>query len=253
MTDVTTNIINKNLKLKKITDPYNIWIIDNCFDSNIISQINEDWPRDYNKHWYNTRDKINASLNILEHGVFGINDIQLMPRVVREFFKKINSQTFVDELVHILNIEPLVLDYDMRWSGMRSMLQGSYQLIHSDARQHVETKYTKHLTCLLYLNENYNKDNDEGCLEIWDDKMETCCYEIEPIANRFVVFENSDTSYHGVPCVKSERRMLTCSILKKEYVSARSKALFVRRPTDSIEVENISKYRLNEVDISHKK
>lgn len=243
------NILNKSLKLNKITNPYNIWVIDNCFDTDTISQINMNWPCDLKKNWYKTRDFIGDSKNILEHGIFGINDTKLMPKFIKEFLQKIHTQRFVNELVHILNIEPLIVDSHMRWSGLRTMVKGSFQLIHSDARQHSETGYIKHLTCLLYLNDDYNKKLDEGCLEIWDDEMEKCHYEIEPISNRLVVFENSNTSYHGVPCVKSDRRMLMWSILKKEKITDRTKAFFVRRPDDLVEIDNIASNRLNEKDI----
>ena len=243
------NILNKCLKLKKITNPYNIWIIDNCFDTDTISQINTNWSYDL-KDWYQTRDLINNSKNILEHGIFGINDPELMPSFIKEFLQKIHTQKFIDDLVHILSIEPLIVDSHMRWSGMRYMNNGSFQLIHSDARKHSETGYIKHLTCLLYLNECYNKSRDEGCLEIWDDRMKKCCYEIEPISNRLVVFENSNTSYHGVPCVKSERRMLMWSVLKKEKSLNRTKALFVRRPGDPVGIDSVALNRLNEKDIT---
>ena len=119
---------------------------------------------------------------------------------------------------------------------MRTMMPNSFQLIHSDARKSPESGMRKEITCLLYLNENYNKENDEGCLEIWSDDMLTRTHEIEPISNRFVAFLNSDTSYHGVPNVKAERRLITFSILTDNSSTDRFKALFVARPEDPVEV-----------------
>jgi hypothetical protein len=101
----------------------------------------------------------------------------------------------------------------------------------------------------MYLNEKYNKQKDEGCLEIWNDDMTIRTHEIEPSANRLVVFLNSDTSYHGVPVVKFERKFITFSILKKGNVTERSKALFVARPTDSdeIKVEGIKRSQVGDI------
>ena len=78
--------------------------------------------------------------------------------------------------------------------------------------------------------------------------MNTCTHKIEPISNRLVVFLNSDTSFHGVPVVKSERKAITFSILKDGEVTKRSKALFVARPNDPEEVksEGIKRSQIND-------
>ena len=131
----------------------------------------------------------------------------------------------------------------MRWSGLRVMEPNSYQLIHSDARQHPNNILTKELTCLFYLNENYEKESHEGCLEIWDDTMTKRTHEIEPLDNRLVIFVNSETSYHGVPKVLKDRKAITFSIMSKNKSSSRNKALFVARPTDSDEISNLGKER----------
>ena len=121
----------------------------------------------------------------------------------------------------------------MRWSGLRIMLPNSSQKIHSDARIHPINNLRKEITCLLYLNKDYDRIKDEGCLEIWDDDMQRCMHEIEPVNNRLVLFLNNDMSYHGVPLVKSERKAITWSILSNKAASSpRSKALFVSRPQD---------------------
>jgi len=144
----------------------------------------------------------------------------------------------------IIGINNLVADKSRNWSGMRTMLPNSYQLIHSDARTHPKNGLRKELTCLFYLNEDYNRDRDEGCLEIWNSDMTERALEIEPLNNRFIIFLNSDTAYHGVPVVKSERRAITFSILKDGVSNGRTKALFVPRKEDSEEIKDIANKRL---------
>ena len=105
-------------------------------------------------------------------------------------------------------------------------LPNSFQAIHSDARKHPENGLRKELTCLLHMNEN------SGYLEIWNDDMSKCVHQIKPIKNRFVIFLNTDTSFHGVPKVKTVRNAITWSILKDMKSSDRTKALFKSRPND---------------------
>lgn len=242
------NITSNKQIINRIDNPYKIWIIDNFLNDDVIKNILKEWLPNDHKNWYKTRDVINGKKNILEQGMLGINNPELMPDYIKSVVQYLHTQEFTDYLTNLLNIESLICDKYMRWSGMRVMLPDSFQLIHSDARKHTETGLTKHLTCLLYLNENYSKSKDEGCLQVWDDNMKVCTHEIEPISNRLTVFVNSDTSYHGVPIVKSDRKAITFSILKNEENTNRTKALFVKRPNDFDLVELEGLDRLKEKD-----
>lgn len=226
--------INKNCTINVIDDPYPIWIIDNIFSKEILDKILENWPID---GWHSGYTSVNDKTNILESGMRGISKYELMPPYIQSFVKDLHSQEFTKIIEEITEIKGLISDESLRWSGLRMMLPGSYQLIHSDARQHPINGLRKELTCLLYLNKDYNKEKDQGCLEIWNDTMSECVHQIEPLFNRMVIFLNSDTAYHGVPRVLSERKMITFSILKDASSSTnRSKALFVPRPFDNEEV-----------------
>jgi len=231
------NIINTDLNIQKIDNPYKVWVIDNFLKEDAIEAINKAWPSDEDESWHSGHVMVDGETNILEQGVKGISKIDKMPQYIGEVSEYFHSQEFTDEIGKLLEVEGLVPDKAMRWSGMRVMPPNSFQLIHSDARKSIETGLRKEITCLLYLNENYNKQNDEGCLEIWNDEMTVRTHEIEPISNRLVAFLNSDTSYHGVPVVKSKRKFITFSILKEGSTGERSKALFVARPTDPVEVK----------------
>jgi Rps23 Pro-64 3,4-dihydroxylase Tpa1-like proline 4-hydroxylase len=243
------NILNNNLKVEKITDPYNIWIIDNFLKEDILQNIIKVWPSSDDESWHKGHTMIEGKTNILEQGMRGISKLEKMPEYIAKIVKYLHSKAFTNKIEKLLKIDDLTPDSTMRWSGMRTMLSGSFQLIHSDARKSPETGLRKEITCLLYFNENYNKEKDEGCLEIWNDDMSICTHEITPSLNRLVVFLNSDTSFHGVPIVKSERRAITFSILKEGEATKRSKALFVARPNDSeeIKLEGIKRSQINDI------
>lgn len=227
-----TSLINDTYSCLYINYPYPLWIIDNFLQQDILEKILAEWPEETDSRWNRGHDTINGKPNILEQKMLAISKKEDVPSITSEVMNYFHSDQFCQLLSTITKIDGLIPDLSWRWSGLRTMLPDSYQLIHSDARLNPETGYRKELTCLLYLNNNYNKERDEGCLEIWTDDMKQRTHEIEPIANRMTVFLNSDTAYHGVPLVKSTRKALTFSILKEGDVGKRSKALFVKRPSD---------------------
>jgi hypothetical protein len=243
------DILNSKLKVEKIKNPYTIWVVDNFLKEDTFQTIMEAWPSSGDISWHHGHTTVNGEYNILEQGMRGISRTEKMPEYIGKVVEHFHSEEFTSKLVKLLEVEDLIPDVAMRWSGMRAMLPGSFQLIHSDARKSPETGMRKEITCLLYFNKQYDKQRDEGCLEIWNDDMTACTHEIEPLPNRLVVFLNSDTSYHGVPTVKSERRAITFSILKNGSTTERSKALFVARPTDSEQVkhEGISRSHIKDV------
>ena len=175
------------------------------------------------------------------HAISKIDDV---PEYTAKVLNYIHTDEFTNRMSEITNVNDLITDSSMRWSGLRTMTPGSFQAIHSDARKNPETGLRKELTCLVYLNDEYNKERDGGCFEVWNDDMTKCVHEIEPIDNRLVIFLNTDKSYHGVPEVKFERKAILWSILKDaELTDDRSKALFVSRPTDSDEIGKLGKER----------
>lgn len=234
----------QNLIIKKIYDPYPVWIIDDFLPENLANKVLENWPKE-NEGWNSGHSVINGKKNILEQGMKALSSLTFMPEFYKEFIKDLNSEKNMKLYEEITGIKDLIFDKHFRWSGLREMEPGGYQLIHSDARQHPETGFTKALTHLLYFNkENYNKEKHQGCLEIWSDDLLELKAEIEPLHNRMVIFLNTDKSYHGVPKNNTHRKMITFSTLTSDLCYDRSKALFVsRKNIDSDEISQIGKKR----------
>jgi Rps23 Pro-64 3,4-dihydroxylase Tpa1-like proline 4-hydroxylase len=236
-------MISQNYKIDEISHPYKIWVIDNFLDEINLSRIKNSWLQIEDNKWHHGYKDLNGKENKLESGMKAISDINKMPLYLQKTLKYFHSDDFIEIISNILKIDNLLPDETMRWSGLRIMEPGSFQLIHSDARKHPNNNLTKELTCLFYLNEEYKKDSHEGCLEIWNDTMTERVHEIEPIDNRMVIFVNSEESFHGVPMVLKERKAITFSIMSLNDRSTRSKALFVPRPNDSNEILQLGKER----------
>lgn len=230
------NILNPNLTINKIQNPYTVWAIDNFLSEDAIKKMSDNWYEPKDEAWHKGHSKVNGKQNILEQGMRGVSKLEKMPKEVSEVASQLHSQDFTNQIGELLDIDGLISDKAMRWSGMRTMLPGSFQLIHSDARLSPESGLRKELTVLVYVQPSYKEGRDTGHLEIWDDNMSECVHKIAPRYNSAVIFLNSDTSYHGVPDVNFERRAFTFSILKDAEATKRSKALFVARPNDSEEV-----------------
>ena len=223
--------------------PFDIWIVDDFLNQRELQRIKDNWPRLNDERWHGGYEYIGGEKNILEYGMMAISKIELIPKSIRKIFEFFYSDIFIEKLQKMTDTYNLV-DDKMQWSGLRCMLKDSYQLIHSDARTNPKTGFKKEITCLLYLNENYDRKRDEGCLEIWDDGMENIEHEVEPIDNRLLIFRNSDTSHHGVPKVYSERKALLFNYCKKEKIADRTKAFFKARESDDKNIDKIALKRL---------
>ncbi len=237
------NLINPNFQIEHLKTPYDIWILDNFLQIDILEQIKKEWPDINSDKWHKGHEYIDGRKNILEQGMRSISKLAEVPTFTSKVLKYIHTKEFTKVLSNIVKKTGLIPDESFRWSGPRVMVPGSFQAIHSDARKNPETGLRKELTCLVYLNEDYNSKVDKGHFEVWNDDMTKCVHKIEPLNNRLVIFHNTNKSYHGVPEVNFERKAILWSILKDAESENRSKALFVARPDDSDEISKLGKAR----------
>jgi hypothetical protein len=82
--------------------------------------------------------------------------------------------------------------------GLHQIERGGYLKIHADFNRHPKFKLERRLNLLLYLNENW-KEEYGGHLELWNREMTHFVHKILPTFNRCVIFNTTDTSYHGHP------------------------------------------------------
>jgi hypothetical protein len=215
--------------------PYRYTVIDNFFSKESCNKFLNSYPSMDDKRWYRFRDTFHGEENVFEKGMMGISNLTDMPKVASNVITALNSDHFIEILNQITGLS-LVKDTHNdigQWAGMRAMLPGGYQSIHSDARKHPHLGLEKRITLVGYLNKDWVPQH-KGYTEIWNDTMSECVDRVAPLYNRILIFENTSTSYHGVPEVSNYRKSFLTSYLldSDEFHETRPKARFMKRPNE---------------------
>ena len=213
--------------------PFRHLVIDNFYKEDVLENLLNDFPDIDDERWFRFREKVGKFDNIFEKKMNAISKPEDLPAFSLCFLSLLNSLDFCEVLENITGIEGIQPDPHWHYTGLRINDPGACQLIHSDAVFHPHLKKRKILTVMSYLTKNW-KEEDEGCLEIWNDEMTECAHSIAPVFNRVLIFENTETSYHGVPKNNHRRKAVTMSYLLDEKEEKRWRALFVKRPEDKL-------------------
>lgn len=195
------NQLNREFNLLK--KPFKYIVIDNFLVDSVAKKLHDNFPNKDSDLWIVDYDDKGNPIKFVKDNPFekmllGISKKENFPKVFDQIFEFFNTNTFLDFICNITGIENLVVDKTGRYAGLRGMLNESIQLVHSDAVLHPVTGLEKRITCLIYLNEDWDLEKG-GCLEIWNDNRTKIVEKILPIFNRMVIFECTKHSYHGVP------------------------------------------------------
>ena len=109
-----------------------------------------------------------------------------------------NDHVFLDFLEKLTGIKGLIADPHFFGGAFHQILPGGKLDIHADFNRDERRGLDRRLNVLLYLNEDW-QEAWGGTLELWDRDMSHCVQRIAPVLNRCVVFNTTDSSYHGHP------------------------------------------------------
>ncbi len=119
------------------------------------------------------------------------------PEPVRKLHEILSSEEFIRMVGEVTGIDGLVADPALVGAGMHVMGSGGRLDVHVDFNRIKDRDLYRRLNILVFLNERWEADWG-GRLELWDEDVKECQHSIVPEANRCVVFETSEHSFHGV-------------------------------------------------------
>ncbi|MBK8706044.1 MAG: 2OG-Fe(II) oxygenase [Saprospiraceae bacterium] len=119
----------------------------------------------------------------------------------------IKSPAFIQWLEQVTQIDDLSLPDDHRGAGVHQGRNGSFLDIHVDFSVHPILNLHRRLNLLIYLNKNW-KPEYGGLLELWNEDVSVLEKAVLPGFNRAVIFETTETSYHGYDVITIPRKRI---------------------------------------------
>jgi len=161
----------------------------------------------------------------------------------------LGSAEFIEDLSEMTGISGLKLDEEFRGAGLHAGLQGSVLDVHADLTYLEDRGWYRRVTVILYLNKDWQPEFG-GSLELWNAKMTRAETTIVPVANRMVVLENTNASFHGYSPVKlpAERADDTRNCLIAHYYTSERPAdlIITSGPRTLVNAEEVISKKMSE-------
>lgn len=117
---------------------------------------------------------------------------------VRTLFYSFNSKPFIRLVENITGIKGLIPDPYFLGAGFHQIRQEGHLSVHVDFNHHKPMNLERRINLLIYLNKDWREEYG-GQLELWDADMKNCVRSFVPTYNRCVIFNTTESSYHGNP------------------------------------------------------
>jgi hypothetical protein len=139
-----------------------------------------------------------ADVGRLQEHKFAFRDVTRFGPRSKELLSALNGKPFLEFLGALTGIEGLIPDPYLSGGGFHQLVRGGLLAVHADFNVHPVMRVYRRLNLLLYLNAGWRTEWG-GDLELWPQDMSAPSEVIAPVFNRLVVFNTTETSYHGHP------------------------------------------------------
>jgi hypothetical protein len=125
-----------------------------------------------------------------------ITDQTRFPPAVRRLSDFLAEPAFLADLSALTGIPNLLADETLFGGGMHMTGPHGRLDVHVDFNLLDNILYRR-LNLLVYLNPEWD-ESWGGQVELWDREVQVCATSLSPVLGRWLIFETSDISFHGV-------------------------------------------------------
>jgi hypothetical protein len=230
--------------------PFRHVVVDRFLDESFCQQLIREFP---------SFDPARAVNERGEHGRKAVvGDLSRLGGAYGRFDALIRSPELLDWVSAVTGIPKLLYDPEYVGGGTHENLHGQDLDPHVDFNYHPSRRWHRRLNLIVFLNPQW-QENWGGCLDLIHDPWmpEGVRESIVPLANRAVIFETTERSWHGFDRIQLppeadgvSRRSIAVYFYTRERPPAETAAshatLYVQRPL-SARIE--SGYTLDEEDV----
>lgn len=164
--------------------------LDGLFADDLLEAVLADFPQPQAIKWVNFDSPTERKL--------GYSYQQPLGETLRSFLFEMGSPPVLEFLQRLTGIEGLIPDPYLGGAGPHQIVRGGFLKVHADFNWHPLLKLDRRLNLIVYLNKDWLPEYG-GHIELWRRDMSRCEQRVLPAFNRTIVFNTTDTSFHGHP------------------------------------------------------